>query len=284
MSAKIGAIRLLLFTGTHSAGNLSYGIFPILKILIFFGLLAIMSSSFANGLRDSIQLDVHGKIPEKIVTTCETNLPPIAVNVSIQESPVEETNDVTVRSLTNIALKLNNPHVKDHYVLGLTTIELSWHANAQYKSYQFTNPSIRCARSEMKIDLIMLYHKVQIAKEISPGTCEYDFVRKHEYRHVKLDEENVKSYAREIKREFQDHFESKIYYGSSGAVEKAVRNEIDNNWLPFVSRTAKTLEKEGTDRQKLIDTPEEYAKGNVACSGNIARLLNRYYGKQEQKK
>jgi hypothetical protein len=255
-----------------------------LKILLFLGLLATVSSAFASGLRDAIQLDVHGKIPEKVITTCETNLPPVKVNVSIQESPVVETNDVSIQSLTKMALELHNSHVKDRYVLGLTTIELSWHANAQYKSYEFTNPGIRCARPEMKIDLIMLYHKVQIAKDVSPGSCEYNFIREHEYRHVKVNKENVKRYAREIAKEFQEHFQSKIYYGSSVTVEKTVRNEIDNRWLPFVGRTTKKLEREGDARQSLIDTPEEYAKANVACSGNIARILKSAYGKPEKKK
>jgi hypothetical protein len=216
-----------------------YERYPALKNLIFIGLLAITSSAFGSGLRDSVLLDVHGKIPEKIISTCEANLPPVRVNVNIQESPVKETNDVNVRSLTKMAVELNNPHVKDRYVLGLTTIELSWQANAQYKSYEFTNPGIRCARSEMKVDLVVLYHKVQIAKEIAPGSCEYNFVREHEYRHVKLNNENIKHYAREIAKEFEENYQSKIYYGSSGTVEKTVRNEIDNHWLPFVSRTSK---------------------------------------------
>lgn len=250
-----------------------------LKIFILLGLFVVASSAFAKELKDSIQLDIHGKIPEKVIATCESNLPPVKINVSVQESPVEETNDTSVRSLTSTALSLNNQHGKNHYVLGLTTIELSWHANAQYKSYEFTNPGIRCARSEMKIDLAMVYHKVQIAKEIAPKTCEYNFVREHEYRHVKLNKENIKRYANDIANEFQKTFQSKIYYGSSAAVEKAVRNEIDKNWLPFVARTSKKLEKEGNDRQKLIDTPEEYAKANLACSGNIARILKRYNGK-----
>ena len=254
-----------------------------MKNFLFLGLLVTVPSALGNGLQDSIQLDVHGKIPEKVISSCESNLPPVKVIVSVKDSPIVETNDMSVRALTSAALTSNNPH-GNHYVLGLTTIELSWQANAQYKSYEFSSPNIRCARSEIKIDLAVLYHKVQIANEIAPKSCEYNFVREHEYRHVKLNQENIKHYAREIATEFQDHFQSKIYYGSPDKVEKAVRNEIDKNWLPFVGRTAKKLEKEGNDRHKLIDTPAEYAKANVACSGNIARILKRYYGKPETKK
>lgn len=248
----------------------------MLKILTFYFLLTAACFAFGGEVNESTSKNAPFDAPASIVAACENNLPLIDIHVQIQESPILETNEASVSELTNIALKLNNPHAQNRDILGLATMEIVWDANIKYKSFEFSNPSIHCARAEVIVDLIVLYHTVQIAKDFVPETCEYNFIREHEYKHVKVNEENLKRYAKELVDRFKANFQNKIYYGSLDSIANTINDESQNYWLPFIGEATKNIEEDGRARHQFIDTPEEYKKVDFVCSGNISRFLKRH--------
>ena len=248
----------------------------MLKILTFYFLLTAACFSFGEVVNESTSKNAPFDAPASIVAACENNLPLIDIHVQIQESPILETNEASVSELTNIALKLNNPHAQNRDILGLATMEIVWDANIKYKSFEFSNPSIHCARAEVIVDLIVLYHTLQVAKDFMPETCEYNFIREHEYKHVKVNEGNLKRYAKELVDRFKANFQNKIYYGSLDSIANTINDESQNYWLPFIGEATKNIEEDGRARHQFIDTPEEYKKVDFVCSGNISRFLKRH--------
>lgn len=248
----------------------------MLKTLAFYFLLTAACFAFGEVVNESTTKNAPVDAPASIVAACENNLPLIDIHVQIQESPILETNEASVSELTNIALKLNNPHAQNRDILGLATMEIVWDANIKYKSFEFSNPSIHCARAEVIVDLIVLYHTLQVAKDFMPETCEYNFIREHEYKHVKVNEENLKRYAKELVDRFKANFQNKIYYGSLDSIANTINDESQNYWLPFIGEATKNIEEDGRARHQFIDTPEEYKKVDFVCSGNISRFLKRH--------
>ena len=240
-----------------------------MKVVIFFGLLAIMQPVFAAKLNKYIS----DAIPETFISACERSFPTSEVTVSFRDKPVKEDHKESIRSLTALARKYNAAHSGDHRVLGLTTSELSWEIGSEFKSLPLGNPDIHCARPNINIEVEVNYHVVHIAKELPLESCEYNFVHDHEYDHVKINRDNMQRYIKEIVADFKNHFPNKILYGPSEKLNSEMQKAMSNEWLPFIKEVTAKMEAEGMKRHNNIDTPEEYAKGNTVCSGKISTII-----------
>ena len=240
-----------------------------MKVVIFFGLLAVMQPAFAAKVNDS----VDDAIPETFIAACELSFPTSEVEVSFRDKPVKESQKESIRSLTALARKYNAAHSSEHHVLGLTTSELSWEIGSEFKSLPLGSPDIHCARPKIKIELEVNYHVVHIASELPPQSCEYNFVHDHEYEHVKINKDNMQRYIKEIVADFKKHFPNKILYGSSEKLNREMQKAMSNEWLPFIKEVTAKMEAEGIKRHQAIDTPEEYAKGSTVCSGKISAII-----------
>lgn len=243
------------------------------KFLAFLALPTIMYSAIGSDANASVPL-----VPETFVSKCELNLPKSEVKISVDEGSIAENNQESMRSLTALARQTKVIHADEHRTLGLTTLELSWGIDAEFKSLRLGNLDIQCARPKIKIELKVIDHLVRIAKEFPPKSCEYNFVREHEYKHVSLNKRNIKRYAREVITVFHERFPNKILYGSIDNVTGETQRMMDNDWLPFIKKITAKMESEGMELHKLIDTPEEYAKGNKVCAGKISRIIRESEG------
>ncbi|MCX2863679.1 hypothetical protein OOZ63_17760 [Paucibacter sp. PLA-PC-4] len=91
---------------------------------------------------------------------------------------------------------------------------------------------------------------LRIASNLPPGSCAEALVRRHEWTHVKI--------YREIAHEFRH-----LQYHGFGPLRSA-------NVMRFAKQEWKRLEY----RQVLFDSPEEYAKSQTMCGGEIPKLLH----------
>jgi len=90
---------------------------------------------------------------------------------------------------------------------------------------------------------------LRIAKEMAPGTCAYAWVMTHEQMHVRI--------HRDIARQFREL----EYPWSQGASAAAI--------LSFAKQELDRL----MQAQDRFDSPEEYAKNQTVCGGEIPRLV-----------
>ncbi|MEN0036332.1 MAG: hypothetical protein AAGC78_04660 [Cellvibrio sp.] len=247
----------------------------IKKICVWISIFLVMLFPFNVIAGELVKEGVQVVVPDDFISACEQNLPPVAISINRHEGTVNESNTESIRRLNDIRLKTND-HASEGDMLGLTLAQLSWEYNVMYRSFQMLEPNIHCARPEIKVDMVVINHTVYIAKELPRGSCEYEVIREHEYRHVKINEENFKNYAKKLADDFQKEFNSKIYYGPLDVVDKAIKDEMQKYWGPFIERTTKKLEKDGHNLHKSIDTPEEYARIPSMCSGGITRIMNSY--------
>lgn len=237
-----------------------------LKLLTFLALHTIVYSAFGANANKSV------RVPETFAAECERNFPKSEVKISVKEGLITESNQESIRSLTALAQKTKITHADQHRSLGLTALELSWGIDAEFKSLSLNN-RMHCARPTIKIELEVVNHLVRIAKEFAPKSCEYNFVREHEYKHVRLNKKNIKRYAKAVVDAVNERFPNPILYGSSEKVTGKMQSMMDNELLPFIKEVTAKMEREGIELHKLIDTPEEYAKGNKVCGGNISRII-----------
>ncbi len=237
-----------------------------MKLVIFLGLLAIINPALG-------ETKSSNTMPETFVSTCEQKFPTPEVIFNFRDVALEEDYRESIQSLTASARKTNSIHSGARHVLGLTTFKLSWGLDASVESLQLREQDIACARPTIKIELEVLYHKVHIAKEFARNSCEYNFVRDHEYKHVNINKDNMRRHSNELVAAFNKQFPNRIIYGSIEKVNKEVQATMDKKWIPFVKKTTAKMEAEGNKRHQALDSPEEYAKGNTACSGKISNIL-----------
>jgi hypothetical protein len=108
-------------------------------------------------------------------------------------------------------------------------------------------PQATC--SGLQVLLKFVKPVLRIASNLPPGSCAEALVRRHEWTHVKI--------YREIAYEFRH-----LKYHGFGPLRSA-------NVMQFAKQEWKRLEY----RQVLFDSPEEYAKSQTMCEGEIPKLL-----------
>ncbi|CAD5372826.1 conserved exported hypothetical protein [Rubrivivax sp. A210] len=90
---------------------------------------------------------------------------------------------------------------------------------------------------------------LRVASEFQPGTCAYARVMNHEQAHVRI--------HRDIARQFRElHYPWGKGAGSAAILSHA-KQELDRLMLA----------------QALFDSPEEYARNQTVCGGEIPRLV-----------
>ncbi|RYY76270.1 MAG: hypothetical protein EOO52_01765 [Gammaproteobacteria bacterium] len=238
-----------------------------MKLVLFFGLSALTCAAIGAGPPKSI------KVPQSFISTCENKFPESEIIFNFRDAPVEEDQKESIRSLTVSARNSNTVHSGERHVLGLTTSKLSWGLDTSYESLHLSDLNVACARPKIKIELEVIYHKVHIAKELSRNSCEYNFVREHEYKHVKINKENMQKHSKEIVAAFNKRFPNRIIYGPIEKVNKEVQTSMSNAWMPFIKKATAKMEQEGNKRHKAIDSVEEYKKSNTVCSGRIPSII-----------
>ncbi len=115
---------------------------------------------------------------------------------------------------------------------------------------------------------------VYIAREFPEGTCEFDHVMTHEQKHVTVNRELLEEFTPLIEERLKDYFR---LYGTFQVEQPNFADSLINEKVKAVfSEMAQKMLLENQRRQKLVDSPEEYAKNNTACNGNVAKIARQF--------
>lgn len=199
-------------------------------------------------------------------TQCEARVPRGEVSVTaIPMDPRIETS-VSYRDLTQRA-------GKDGYVwvLGLTQPTLRVQAQWGFTGLTEQRSGRSCIRPTLKMTLRYDPVTVFIGREFVDDACAYGFIFQHEMRHVAVHVRKLREVSERLQRDLSGHLAGKLHYGTRSALEKRLRAEIDQVWMPRAERDLKDVRRE----HQTIDSPEEYARAKTVCDGSIARYLSK---------
>lgn len=197
---------------------------------------------------------------------CQSSLPLTRVTVVPQEAPVFESNERNIRSLT-----FSHPaYHKGQVILGSTETAFQLDMIADLVSRPVPDSQDFCSKVNVKVVVSMRFHVVNIARELKPGTCGYNKVREHEYRHVAVNRESLYRAAAVLQQEMREFLGQQVFYGDPGHLREDLRVAIESHWMPRLQK----LKEGGLTEHQAIDTVDEYASNNTDCDGEIPALLH----------
>ena len=193
-------------------------------------------------------------------------LPSVAVR-RLQE-PVSLDTTYGYKSLKVLGAALARP---ENQVLGLT--RATSRVSFEIKTSSYVDRSGRWECSSPQITVIYGFSPmtVYVANEFPRGSCPYNEVYQHELRHVKTYQEHLVSIERDLADTLRQRFATgSVWRAPKGQTRLLLEKEMNERWLPFIKREIERVE----STQKLIDTPEEYARVSGACNGEIERMVH----------
>ncbi len=190
---------------------------------------------------------------------CPAPSHPASVSVTPFLPSVQETHSASYRELSS---KMKQALKPGQDTMGLSSSRLDARLHFDFSVRQVSRQ--RCYYlSAIEAQLGYDYRLVQIAREIPEGSCLYDEIRRHEYKHVAVDEAAV--------RENLSYVASQLHaVANSLGVTKAVDDQQAQRRVDAALRAAikpilahvSALRSAAQDR---VDTPAEYARVEQAC-------------------
>ena len=194
-------------------------------------------------------------------------LPLPSVAVKRLDEPVSLDTTYGYKSLKVLGAALVRP---ENQVLGLTLA--TSRVNFEIKTSSYVDHTDRWECSSPQITVIYGFSPmtVYVAKEFPKGSCPYNEVYQHELRHVKTYQDHLVNIEKDLADTLRQRFATgSIWRAPKGQTRLMLEKEMNERWLPFIKREIERVE----SAQKLIDTPEEYARVSGACNGEIERMV-----------
>lgn len=202
-------------------------------------------------------------VPLEFVSACESRLPPAVVEVKTEVNPVTYVYDRSVRDLT-----LQHPPGGNEKTLGLTDRAFRSRMEVNGQTLAVAGTDLVCLRPVVTMTLSLEPHVVAIGKEFSPETCAFDAIARHEQQHVVVNNLALERTAALMTRALQDAFAERVFYGPRAQLQANLQAYLQE-WLDWAEVELKKVDQ----LHRQIDTPEEYARNEHICGGEIPRVL-----------
>ena len=124
-------------------------------------------------------------------------------------------------------------------------------------------------RVNPKVDVVK--HLVYVASELQRGTCEYDVVYAHEGEHVKINqgmEADIRAALDDLVNDVVQKVGAMFPMPADNA-QRAMRRLMSEYGRDF-KRRLKDIDRRRREKQRQIDTPQEYERLAASCGPNSA--------------
>ena len=180
-----------------------------------------------------------------------------------------ETKTGTVRYITHLSRSeflRNAPQKMSPNTLGMTVSKLGITGSAEPEIQRADNRSF-CVQIK-RMDLVLGYNTldVYIDKKYKPGSCEYEVVKEHENYHVRVSQEAMMFFKRDIEQALEtalSHIEPEYAYSSAEA--QKIFNRQFTRVLREIQPLIDYINNKIAEKNYIIDTPESYAKTSALC-------------------
>jgi len=199
---------------------------------------------------------------------CEARLPATQVDVKVVSAPVTYSTSLGVSDLTR---RQNPPPAKGSRTLGLTERRARTQIDGQHSLLTRPSEPLACLRPKVTVTLSLEPHTVFVAREFAAGSCAYHHIADHEMKHVQVNHLALTRTAAALRNELKSSFGNRVFYGTPDELETNLDQHL-KDWMDWV-----TAEMDKTLRlHQDIDSPQEYARNNTACGGEISRILTQH--------
>jgi len=184
---------------------------------------------------------------------------PASVTVAPLLPAVQETHSSSYHELSN---KMKQALKPGQDTMGLSSSRLDTKFHFDFRVLRLSGQSCYYLAS-IEAQFGYDYRLVQIAREVPKASCLYDEIRKHEYKHVAVDEAAVRDNVSYVAAHLRG------FAKSLGAVEAAndqeAQRDIDRVLRAAMRPILGHVTALRTAAQDQVDTPTEYARVEQAC-------------------
>ncbi|MDG4717472.1 MULTISPECIES: hypothetical protein [Thalassospira] len=158
-----------------------------------------------------------------------------------------------------------------YVVAGLTEYEMQASFDMRFEPREVGNGRycLELVRVSPKVDVIK--HLVYVASELARGTCEYDAVYAHEGEHVKVNqgmEADIRVALDDLIRDVVIKVGA-MFPLAADNVPGAMRR-LSSEYGRDFKRRLKDIDRRRREKQRQIDTPQEYERLAASCGPNSA--------------
>lgn len=207
-------------------------------------------------------------LPAPAMASACAELPPSSVSIKRLEAPITQNLQYSYKVLKGLGASYTRQDIE---VLGLARgIAIT---RFDMKSTTLTTPDKQweCASIALNVEYGFSPMTIYVAREFAKDSCAYNEILQHEMLHVRAFTEHAKNIEQEITETLRQRFQrSTPWRGAAGTSVHKLQAEINDRWIPYLKRM---LDKVNVE-QRLIDSPEEYARIASSCNGTIKQKIS----------
>ena len=191
---------------------------------------------------------------------CARQLPPTTVDIAT--APVDYAVDTT-RSYHELTEMSPEAGSYDR-ALGLTLAQVGFKSSTALQGIEQKQGGRACVRPAIRITLSLDPMTVFVANEYHGDSCREAVIMEHERKHVAVYSQFIASLALELREAITADFGDTIFYASDRSqAEREIGDRLAVHLEPLMRDSLERIR----ERQRTVDSPEEYARVAAACGG-----------------
>lgn len=161
----------------------------------------------------------------------------------------------------------------EQWPVGLSTGELFFTASYDKLKMMVSGGQMACGQvSGVHITMGFKNNKIYVAKEFPKRSCPYREVLGHEEKHKAVDRIIVDEYSEKVRVALTDLTKKiGVIKASTPAI---VDDKIDSLMNQTIQKFTKEIDEAHIERQKKVDTKEEYQRVTDSCDGQTMEIVN----------
>jgi len=197
---------------------------------------------------------------------------PTPVTLSVVEDPVVLDTSLGHQALRNL-MQCRQPTLAGKY-LGLASASID--AGFTYRvGLRQSRAGLSGRVTGVDVTLRLYNRKIRIARELPPGSCSYEAALAHERQHAATDEAVIAFFRDRLKEAIEEEVARMgPIAGSEAAITATIRQRLNT----VLHKEMEALQAMRQDRNRLLDSPEEYERMSHACNGEALSLLEKEEG------
>lgn len=193
-------------------------------------------------------------------TACARQVPPTRIDITTADLSYAIDTEHSIAELTALSPEAG---ALDH-ALGLTLTQIGYESNAEMRGIEESRGGRVCVRPAIRIAVAMKPMTVFVAREFKGDACREAVILEHERKHVAVYSEFMAQFARELREAVTADFGDSIFYATDRArAERDIRDRLSVYLEPMLHDGMRRVH----ERQRTVDSPEEYARVAAACGG-----------------
>ena len=165
-------------------------------------------------------------------------------------------------------------NIREEIPLGLTHYQPILDVKVSTRMIDLPN-GLTCARID-HVDVTLGYRDVTVyvASEIAPDSCGFNQVLDHEQKHIAVNRDVLARYAPLIEQQLEVYLRDNGVFREQnyGYAAQLAHDRMKN----IVSDLAEQLSRENFERQRDIDTQQEYRRISLSCGGQLQTVAYRF--------